>query len=54
MKDVEECLGFKVDASLNTPLHTFFGEASTTATVNTKDCTKIGGGGLRGKYGLVG
>ncbi|XP_049994909.1 complement component C9 [Alexandromys fortis] len=47
VNDVKECLGFKVDASLNTPLHTFFDEPSTTATVNTNDCTKIGGGGLR-------
>ncbi|XP_005356646.1 complement component C9 [Microtus ochrogaster] len=46
VNDVKECLGFKADASLNTPLHTFFDEASTTGTVNTNGCTKIGGGGL--------
>ena len=54
MNDVKECLGFKVGASLNTPLHTLLDEGSATATVNTNDCTKIGGGGVRGKYGLVG
>lgn len=53
VSDVQKCLEFKTDASLTTPLHTFFDEATFTADASTKDCTKTGGGGLTGKYGLV-
>lgn len=53
MNDVKKCLGFKVDASVHTPLHTFLDEATFEAKADTKDCTKTGGGGLTGKYGLV-
>lgn len=53
MSDVQKCLGLNVDASIHTPLHTFFDEATVEAKANTKDCIKTGGGGLTGKYGLV-
>lgn len=53
VSDVQKCLGLNVDASVHTPLHTFFDEATFEAKANTNDCIKTGGGGLTGKYGLV-
>lgn len=46
VSDVKKCLGFKVDASVHTPLHTFLDEATFEAKADTNDCTKTGGGGL--------